>query len=126
VEDHKPLKTSARVCAFAKSVKNQVNNFFTNGVVTTGVVIGGVFLTRDQLFWVEKTAVGTGADLVDDGGFQVKEHTSWYEFTGTSFREKGSITVVVTVVVISVTGGWLLPVRLDAVFKTEKFPTGVT
>ena len=122
------LKTSAVVGQLTDAVQAQVNNFFTYGVVTTGVVIGGVFLTRDQLFWVEKTAVGTGADLVDGGGFQIKEHASWYEFTGSGLGEKGSVTVVITVVGITVIKAGLrfLAIRLDTVFQAEKLPARVT
>jgi len=122
------LKTSAVIGQLTDAIQAKVNNFFTYGVVTTGIVIGGIFLTRDQLFWVEKTAVGTGTDLIDSGGFQVKEYASWYEFTGSSFGEKSSVTVVIAVVGITVikTGLWLLAIRLDTVFQTEKFPASIT
>jgi hypothetical protein len=36
--------------------------------VTTGVVIGGIFFTGDQLFWMEELSVGSGSDFIDDGG----------------------------------------------------------
>jgi hypothetical protein len=32
--------------------------------VTTGVVVGGIFLTGDQLLGVEELTVNTGADFV--------------------------------------------------------------
>ena len=59
-------------------------------------------------------------------GSKIKEDASWDEFAGTSLRERRFRTSRRRVVVIAVADGWLLPVRLDAVFKTEKFPTGVT
>ena len=37
----------------------------TDGVVATGVVVGGVLLAGDELLRVEQLAVGAGADLVD-------------------------------------------------------------
>jgi len=118
------LKTSAVIGQLTDTIQAQVYNFFTYGVVTTGVVVGSVFFTRDQLFWVEKTAVGTSADFINSSWFQIKEYASWYEFTSTSFGEKGTVTVVVTVVGITVikTGLWLLAIRLDTVFQAEKLP----
>ena len=39
-------------------MKNMEN--LANGVVAPGVVVGGVLLPIDQLFWVEQLAVGAG------------------------------------------------------------------
>ena len=43
----------------------------TDGVVAAGEVVGGILLTGDQLLRVEELAVGTRADLIDDGRLQV-------------------------------------------------------
>ena len=57
------LETSALIGKFSDSVEDEIDDFFTDGVVTTGVVVGGIFFTGDQLFRVEKLTVGTGSDL---------------------------------------------------------------
>lgn len=33
--------------------------------------VGGILLSSDQLLWVEELAVGSGSDLVNDGGLQI-------------------------------------------------------
>jgi len=123
VEDHETLETSTVVSQLSDSVQAKVNDFLTNGVVSSGEVVGGIFLTGDQLFGVEQLSVGSGSDFVNDGGFQIEEHTSGYVLTGTSFREKGVESI------ISSSDGFVrghLSIRLDTVFKAEEFPAGVT
>jgi len=53
VEDKETLKTSTVISKLSDTVEAKVDNFLTDGVVTTGEVIGGIFLSRDQLFGVE-------------------------------------------------------------------------
>lgn len=62
--------------------------------MTTGEIVGGVFFAADELFRVEELAVGTGTDLVDDGGFQVDKHCSRDVFPGAGFAEEGVESVV--------------------------------
>jgi len=57
----------------ADAVQAQIDNLFSDGVVTTSVVVGGIFLAGDQLFGVEQLAVGSGADLIDNSGLQIQE-----------------------------------------------------
>lgn len=49
---------------FADAIKDRVNDFLANGVVTTSVVIGRILFARDQLLRVEELAVGSGTNLV--------------------------------------------------------------
>jgi hypothetical protein len=91
--------------------------------VTTGVVVGSILFASDDLFWVEQLAVGTSANFVGYGWFQVNEYASWYVFACSSFGEKG-VEGIVTSAYSFV--GWHLPVRLDAVLKAVKFPARVT
>ena len=49
MEDEETLESSALLREFPDSVKNQVNNLLADGVVTPGVVVGGVLLASDQL-----------------------------------------------------------------------------
>jgi len=64
VEDEETLKTGALVGQLTNAIKNQVDNFFADGVVTTSVVVGGILLASDQLLWVEELAVGTSTNLI--------------------------------------------------------------
>jgi hypothetical protein len=52
VEDHEALKTCALVSELADAVKDKVNDLLSDGVVTTGVVVGGILLAGDQLLRV--------------------------------------------------------------------------
>lgn len=49
---------------FTDSVQDRVYDLFANGVVSPGVVVGCIFLSRDQLFGVEELAVWSCAHLV--------------------------------------------------------------
>jgi hypothetical protein len=95
VEDQETLETGTVVSQLTDSVKDQVNNFLTNGVVTTGVVVGSIFLSGDELFGVEELAVGTSSDFINDGGFQINEDGTGDVFTSTGFREE-SVERVIT------------------------------
>jgi len=123
VEDEESLETSTLISQLPDSVKNQVDDFLTNGVVTTGVVVGGIFLTGDELFWVEQLTVGTSSDLIDYGWFQVNEDGSWYVLASSSLTEEGVEGIITT------SNGlvtWHLTIRLDTVFQTVQFPAGIT
>ena len=63
MKNQKSLKPGAHVGEFSDSVQDEIDNFFTDGIVTTGIVIGGIFFTRNELFGVEKLSVCTGSDL---------------------------------------------------------------
>jgi hypothetical protein len=73
VEDHESLKTSAVVSQLSHTVEDKVNNLLSDGVVTTGVVVGGIFLTRDQLLRVVELSVGTSTDLVHHTGLKINK-----------------------------------------------------
>jgi hypothetical protein len=123
VEDHESLETGAVVSEFSDSVQTEIDDFFTDGVMSSGEVVGGVFLSRDELFWMEELSVGAGSDLIDDGGFKIEENCSWNVFSGSGFREKG-----VECIITSSDGlvGWHLTIWLDPVLEAEEFPTGIT
>jgi hypothetical protein len=123
VEDHEALKTSAVVGQLADAVKDQVHNLLTDGVVTTGVVVGSVLLAGDQLLGVVKLTVGTGADLVTHSRLQIDHHATGHVLASTSLREKGVEGVV------TATDGLVrrhLTIGLDSVLKAVQLPAGIT
>ena len=112
VEDKETLKTGTVIGQLSDSVKDKVDNFLTNGVVTTGVVVGSILFTRDQLFWVVKLSVGTSSDLIKWSRLKIKEDSTRDVFAGTSLGEKGVEGV------ITATDGLVgrhLTIRLDTV-----------
>jgi len=117
------LESSAVISEFSDSVKAKVDDFFSNGVVSSGEVVGGIFFSGDQLFRVEKLSVGSGSDFIDNGGFKIEENSSGDVFTSSSFTEESVEGI------ISSSDGFVgrhLSIRLDSVFEAEKFPAGVT
>jgi len=123
VEDKETLETSALISELSDSVEAEINDFLTNGVVTTGEVVGGILFTRDELFWMEELSVGSGSDLIDDSWLEIKEDGSWDVLASTGLREEGVESIITT------SNGlvrWHLTVWLDTVLEAEKLPAGVT
>jgi len=123
VENEETLKTGTLVSKLSDSVETEIDDFFTNGVVTSGEVVGSIFFTRNELFWMEELSVGTSSDLIDDGWFEIEEDASWDVLSSTSLTEEGVEGIITT------TDGlvrWHLSVWLDSVLEAEEFPTGVT
>jgi hypothetical protein len=123
MEDQEALETGALIGELADAVEDQVDDFLANGVVTTSVVVGGVFLAGDQLLGVEQLTVGSGADFIDDSWFQVNEDGTWDVLASSSFAEEGVEGVIAT------SDGLVrghLTIWLDSVLEAVEFPTGVT
>merc|ERR1711981_1013914 len=123
VEDQEALETGALIGELSDSVEAEIDDFLTNGVMTSGEVVGGILFTGDELLGVEELSVGTGSDLIDDGWLEIEEDTSWDMLSSTSLREEGAEGIITT------TDGlvrWHLSIRLDAVLEAEQLPTGVT
>ena len=123
VEDEETLETSALVGELSDSVEAEINDFLTNGVVTSGEVVGSIFLTRDELLWVEKLSVGSGSDLINDGWLKIEEDGSWDVLAGTSLGEEGVEGIITTTDGFV---GWHLTIGLDTVLEAEELPTGIT
>ena len=96
VEDEEALETSALISELTDSVEAEINNFLTNGVVTTSEVVGSILLTRDELLWVEELSVGTGTDLIDNGGLEIEEDAAGDVLAGTSLGEEGVESIITT------------------------------
>ena len=123
VEDEETLETSALVSELSDSVEAEIDDLLTDGVVTTGEVVGGILLTRDKLLWVEELSVGSGSDLIDDGWLEIKEDGSWDVLASTGLGEEGVESIITT------SDGlvrWHLTVWLDSVLEAEKLPACVT
>jgi len=123
VEDHEALKTGTVIGELTDAIKDKVNNLLANGVVTTGVVVGGILLARDELLGVVQLTVGASADLVNNTRLQINEDSTGNVLAGTSLREKGVEGIIATANGL-VRGH--LSVGLDAVLKAVKLPASVT
>ena len=123
VVDEETLETSALIGKLSDSVEAEINDLLTDGVMTTGEVVGGVLLTRDELLGVEQLSVGAGTDLIDDGGLEIEEDGAGDVLASTSLGEEGVESVVATT--DGLIGGHLT-VRLNTVLEAEELPAGVT
>jgi len=123
VEDQESLKSTALVSDLPEAVKALVNNLLSDGVVTTGVVVGGIFLASDQLLGVEELSVGSSPHFINDSWFQVEEDGTGNVFASSSRAEEGVESIITS------TDGLVrrhLTIRLDTVLETVQFPAGIT
>ena len=123
VEDEETLETSALISKLSDSVEAEINNLLTNGVMSSGEVVGGVLLTRDELLWVEELSVGSGSDLINNGWLEIEEDASWDVLSSSSLGEEGVESIITTT---NGFVGWHLTIWLDTVLKAEELPAGVT
>merc|ERR1712133_156294 len=122
MEDEKSLETSAVVGKLPDPVENQVNDLLTDGVVASGVVVGGVLLAADHLLGVEQLPVGSAANFVDNRWFQIQEDGSRNMLPSTSLTEEGGEAVIrgsSSLVTRKLTIG------LDAVLHAVHLPTSI-
>ena len=123
VEDEESLETSALIRKLSDSIKAEIDDFLTNGVMSSGEVVGGVLLTGDELLWMEQLSVGSGSDFIDNGWLEIEEDGSWDMLTSTSLGEEGVEGIVTTTDRFI---GWHLTIWLDSVLEAEELPAGVT
>jgi hypothetical protein len=71
VENEEALKPSAVVGNATDLVKDLVDQFFADSIVTTRVIVGRILLASDHLLGVEERAIGAGANFVDDVGLEI-------------------------------------------------------
>ena len=123
VEDKETLETCALIGELSDSIEAEINDFLTNGVMSSGEVVGGIFLSGDELLWMEELSVGTGSNLIDNGWLEIEEDGSWDVFTSTSLGEEGVEGIITTTDGFI---GWHLTIWLDTVLEAEKLPACVT
>uniref|UniRef100_K3X1R8 Secreted protein n=1 Tax=Globisporangium ultimum (strain ATCC 200006 / CBS 805.95 / DAOM BR144) TaxID=431595 RepID=K3X1R8_GLOUD len=78
VEHHEALETGTVIGELADAVKHQVYNFLANRVVATRVVVGRIFLARDNLLWVVELTVRARAHFVTHGRLEIHKHGAWH------------------------------------------------
>jgi len=123
VEDEETLESGTLIGKLSDSIEAEIDDFFTDGVMSSGEVVGGIFFTGDELLWMEELSVGSGSDLIDNGWLEIEEDSSWDVLTSTGLGEEGVEGIVTTTDGFI---GWHLTVRLDSVLEAEKLPAGVT
>lgn len=80
VENKEALEATTVVRHPTNLVENLIDHLLADCVVTPGIVVGCILLTGDHLLRMKQLSVGTGADLVDDVGFEVGVNRAWDVF----------------------------------------------
>ena len=122
MEQEESLQSRALIGQLTNTVQDKIDNFLSNGVVSTSIVIGSIFLSSDQLFRVKELTVSTSSDFINDSGFQINEYSSGDMFSRSGFSKESGERVITAHEFV----GGHLTVRLDAMFQAVEFPTGIT
>mmetsp|Transcript_9445 Transcript_9445/g.15172 ORF Transcript_9445/g.15172 Transcript_9445/m.15172 type:complete len:464 (-) Transcript_9445:98-1489(-) len=123
MEDKETLESSTVVGELADTVQNKVDNLLSDGVVATGIVVGGVLLSRDDLLGMVELGVLSSADFVTDSGFQIHEDGTRDVLSRRSLAKEG----VERVVGATNTGiTWHVTIGGDAVLEAVQLPAVVT
>lgn len=69
LENQESPKTCAQISQFQNSAQEKVNDLLSNGVVSTDIVIGSIFLACNQLLSEEELEGGTSENFINDIGF---------------------------------------------------------
>jgi len=120
MEEKKSLKTSTLISKLPDSVQNQINNLLADGVVTPGVVVGGVLLSVDQLFGMVELTISSNPGLVNDSWLQVNKDSSWNMIATSSLGEEGLEGVISESLVRGHTTIWL-----DSMLKAVELPASI-
>lgn len=64
MEDKKALKSTAIVRNATNTIQDWVDDFLSNGVVATSIIVCCVLFASYQLFWMEELLICPSADLI--------------------------------------------------------------
>ena len=123
VNVHLPFSVSSKhtiiinFCAII--INSEIDDFTSDGVISSGEVVSGIFLSGDKLLGWEKLCGCSSADLIDNRGLKIEEDGSGNVITGTSLGDEGVESVVTTSDGLI---GRHLTVRLNLVLEAIKLP----
>lgn len=64
--------------------------------MSTGIVIGSVFLTRNELLRMEELSVYPTPNFIHDSGFKINEYCSWHMFPRIRLAEERTECIMPT------------------------------
>jgi hypothetical protein len=79
----------------ANALHDTVNLLLANGIVATGVVVGGILLAADQHLRVEERSVLPSADLVNRRGVEIEEDGPGDIFAVARLGEEGLVRAAI-------------------------------
>jgi hypothetical protein len=123
MEDHESLQTSAVVSKLADAVQYEVHDLLADSIVATGVVVGSILLTRDDLLRMVQLTISSSADLIAHSRLKIDKDTTRNVLTSTGLREERVEGVITT------TDGLVgrhLTIRLNTVLEAVQLPATIT
>jgi hypothetical protein len=123
VKDKETLESGTVISKLADTVQDGVNNLLSDGVVTTGVVISGIFLSTNDLLGVVKLGISSSADFVTNSGLKIDKDGAGDVVSVLGLTEKGVERVVGTARG-SVRGHGTI--RRDSMLEAVQLPAVVT
>ncbi len=91
--------------------------------MTTGVVVGGILLSADDLLGVVQLSVGSGTHLVTHSWFEINIDSTRNVFSSAGLAEEGVESIIAS------SDGLVaghLTVRLDSVLEAVEFPAAIS
>merc|ERR1719195_535537 len=122
IVDHEALQTSAIVSKLANAIEHKIHNLLADRVVPSCEVVGSIFLPGDELLGMEQLPVRSCTHFVNDGRFQITEHSTGDVFSCSCLTEE-SVEGIITAPNGLVAGH--LPIWLDAMLQAEQLPASI-
>ena len=122
VEDQETLQSGAVVGNMTDLVEHLVDEFFAHCVMTSSVIVGGIFLARDHLLWMEQFPISSGPDFIDHIRLQIDVDRPRHIFALSRLGEEGAEARV------GISGLSLFgeeSIRLNPVLQAVQLPAGI-
>lgn len=116
------MKTSTVLSLLSDSLQNTINVFFSDCIMSSGIVVSGIFFPADELFRMEEVSETSSPDFVQNSGFEINVNCSRGELPRIGFGEESRQRLLRGD--FSIRDGNSIVV--DSVFPTVKFPAGIS
>merc|ERR1719204_2032667 len=83
-----PLHVLRVIHKLPQAVIYLIKNFFSHSVVTTGKVVGSVFLAVDKELRVEHLGIISSSNIIDNSRFKIDCNVPWHELSSSSLLEE--------------------------------------
>jgi len=119
VLDDESLNILRVVDHLSDSVIDSVHQLFSDGVVTTGEVVGSIFLAVDEEFRMVDSLPLSTSNVIEDGRLKVNSKVPWNVLSSVSLFEESLVAAVLLVTVI-------LSLWVNGMLRAILFPDSVS
>ena len=82
------LKSGALICQLSHSIEYKIYNFLSNCVMSTSIIICGIFFPSYELLWVEELSISSSSYFINNRRLKINEYSTGNMLSSSSFREK--------------------------------------